>query len=451
MRILITGATGLLGKEIGKVLSAKGHDLVVVARSASRAREVLPFPCEIIEGDLSVKSLDDARLQHIEAVINLMGEPVVGERWNEDKKRKIYDSRVQGTRNLVASLPQTLSAFVSSSAMGIYGDRQEELLTEDSSAGEDFLAKVCLDWEKEAHQAPGRVVCIRTSVVLAQQGGALDKMLFPFRAGVGGVLGSGEQWMSWIHLKDIVGLFVFALENENVRGAVNGSAPEAVTNRRFSEALAKAVGRKLGPPVPLIALRTLYGEAAASILAAIRLSAEKILSLGYSFQCGDLSKALDELCAPFRQGEELFVSEQFVPHPPETIFPFFKNAHNLEQLTPPSLGFHIEKISTEDIQQGTLIEYQLNIRGVPVKWKTEIDEWQPPFKFVDNQVRGPYRLWHHTHEFHSVRGGALMVDKVRYQLPGGYLGWLAASHVVRKEVETIFAFRRRYLANLKSF
>ncbi|WP_374073398.1 TIGR01777 family oxidoreductase [Bdellovibrio bacteriovorus] len=447
MRILMTGATGLIGKEVGKVLAEKGHELFVVSRSLAKAREILPFPCEVIVGDLNEGPLKDERLKSIEAVINLMGEPIINGRWTEEKKKSIYDSRVIGTRHLVASLPATLKIFASASAIGFYGSCGDEILREDHNPGSDFLAKVCVDWEREAAKAPGRKVYMRTAPVLSRQGGALEQMLFPFRAGVGGVLGDGQQWMSWIHIKDIVGLYVFALENQKAQGPLNGAAPNSVTNKEFSQALAHALGKRLGPSVPHMALKLIFGEAADALLSSVRVSAEKAEALGYKFHFADLSEALDELCAPFKAGEDVFVSEQFVATPPENIFPFFQDAGNLEQFNPPNYDLHVEKVSSTEIKQGTSIDYRLKIHGVPSRWKTEIDEWLPPYKFVDKQKLGPYRFWHHTHEFRPFCGGTLVVDKVRYRLPLGYLGWVLGAKIVKSDVEKIFSFRRKFMAN----
>lgn len=446
MKILITGATGLIGREIGKVLVAKGHQLLVVSRDAEKAREILPFPCEVVLGDLKKGPLDDERLASVDAVINLMGESVAGSRWTKEKKENIYKSRVIGTRHLIASLSNSVKAIISGSAVGYYGSRSDETLTESSTAGSDYLAKVCDDWEAEVQKGPGRKVCIRTGIVLSPYGGALEQMLFPFRAGVGGALGDGQHWMSWIHIDDIVGLFVFALENESVQGALNGVAPEPMTNREFSQNLASAVGSKLGVSVPTFALKALFGEGSEVVLSSQRVSCEKAQSLGYRFSYVNLKKCLDETLAPWRAGEDIFYAEQFIPLSPEKVFPFFKEAHNLEKITPPLLSFHIESVSTPELQQGTKIDYRLKIHGVPAHWRTEIDEWSPPYKFVDNQLQGPYNLWHHTHEFRPFCGGTLMVDRVRYRLPLGKAGWLAAGKWVRKDVENIFAFRRRFIA-----
>ncbi|UXR63363.1 TIGR01777 family oxidoreductase [Bdellovibrio bacteriovorus] len=397
MRILITGATGLIGRELGKNLAEKGHDLFVVSRNGKKAKEILPFPCEVIEGDLSQGPLSDSRLGKIEAAINLMGEPIADSRWTEEKKRKIYDSRVIATRNLVQCLPKSLKVLVSASAIGFYGDSGAEVLTEDGVAGQDFLAKLCKDWEAAAARAPGRSVFVRTGMILARQGGALDQMLFPFRSGIGGVLGTGEQWMSWIHIKDIVGLYLLALENPQAHGPMNGVAPFPVTNRDFSEALAQAVGSHLGPPVPMFALNLLFGDLASSLVASNRGCADKSREWGYKFHYPELQEALNDVCAPFQRGEEFFVAEQFIPVTPEKLLPLFKGAHHLEKVMPPTLGFKLKK-------------------------------------------------WTHTPEFRPFCGGTLLVDRVRYKMPMGYLGWLVASRFVRKDVENIFSFRRKNIA-----
>jgi uncharacterized protein (TIGR01777 family) len=447
MKILITGATGLIGKEVGKALAEKGHELFVIVRDKKKAQAQLPFPCEIIQGDLNDGPVKDQRLETIEGVINLMGESVVGDRWTDKKKKSIVRSRVDGTRHLIQSLSNRLQVFVSGSAIGYYGDRKAEIMTEEQTPGTDFLAQVCVDWEKEAAKASCRHVFIRTGVVLARYGGALDKMLLPFRLGLGGVLGNGNQWMSWIHLQDIVGLFVMALENPQASGPINGVSPRPVTNRDFSQSLAKSLYRKLGPPIPIFALKALFGEAAVAIVSSIRGSALRAETLGYEFKFTDIDEAFEDICAPLRTGEEIFYSEQFLPQAPDVVFPYFRDAHNLEELTPPTLSFNIEKVSTPEIQQGTIIDYRLKIHGVSVKWKTEIDEWKPPFKFVDNQIKGPYSLWHHTHEFKAYCGGTLMTDRVRYRLPMGSLGWLFGSPFVKKEVQGIFNFRRQKITS----
>ena len=201
MKILISGATGLIGKELGLELFKKGHEIFVVSRDRKKALLLLPFPCEVIEGDLGAGPIQHPAFAQMEAVVHLIGEGLAEKRWSKEQKNKIYDSRILGTRNLIKSFSnQTPKVFVSASAIGIYGDRPNEELTEASKPGHGFLEDLCVTWEKEVDDmqeaGPCRIVKLRLAPVLARQGGALEKMLPTFQAGIGGRLGSGQQYMS---------------------------------------------------------------------------------------------------------------------------------------------------------------------------------------------------------------------------------------------------------------
>jgi uncharacterized protein (TIGR01777 family) len=298
MRALVTGATGLIGKHlIGKL-----ENPVVLSRNPDEARRRLgnieahawnpesgPAPAEALRG--------------VEAVFNLAGEPVFEGRWTDEKKRRIRDSRVAGTRNLVSALailetrPKVL---VSASAVGYYGDRGDQELDETSTPGRDFLAQVCVDWEREAMAAEPlgiRVVCVRIGIVLAPGGGALATMLTPFRMGIGGRLGSGRQWMPWIHINDMVGLMLHASRNDAIRGPMNAVAPRPVTNLDFTSALAHAVHRPAMLPMPRIALRLALGEVSDILLASERVLPRVAEHSGYVFEHPDLAGALDDVIA----------------------------------------------------------------------------------------------------------------------------------------------------------
>lgn len=452
MKILMTGATGLIGQELGLELVRRGHEVLVVSRSRSKALMNLPFPCEVIEGDLSHDTLKDSRLQQIEGVIHLLGEGVAEKRWSPEQKKKILDSRTISTQNLIASLPKPPKVFISASAIGFYGDSGETSVDENSQPGTGFLPDVCIQWESAVDKVgllgPTRIVKARIGLVLAPNGGALAEMLPPFQAGVGGALGNGRQWMSWIHIQDIVGLFVQSLENETVSGPVNFVSPHPVRNDEFSKLLASQIHRPKGPNVPGFVLKTLFGEMAAVLLFSQNVSAKKAESLGYQFKFQDLKSALADLLDPQARGEDIFVAKQFIPKKKEEIFPFFADAKNLEAITPELLHFRVLAISTPAIQEGTLIDYKLKVRGVPVKWRTRIEQWVPPVKFVDTALKGPYKLWHHTHTFEDLGSGTLMTDRVRYTLPIGYLGWITAGRIVKKDVQEIFDYRRRRVAEI---
>ncbi len=452
MKIFLTGATGLLGKELGKVLVKKGHELTVVSRNAADARENLPFSCRVIEGDLVAAPLKDhPELQSMDVVINLMGESIAGGRWDEAKKRRIYESRIFGTRHLIESFKVKPRVFISASAIGYYGSCGDEELTETHGSGADFLAQLSQDWEEELlplsyGERGTRVVALRTGMVLATQGGALDKLIPLFNMGLGGVLGGGQQWMSWIHIEDVVGLITHALEKPSLFGAINVVSPEPVTNENFTRTLAEALGGRVGPRVPEFAVSTAIGEMSSLVLNSQRVLPVKALQTGYHFKFPKLEMALKDVCSVHAEGGGYFQREQFIPLSPEKIFPFFSDAKNLQKITPPTLSFKILEQPSKPLSQGDEIRYSIKIHGVPVEWVTVIEDWEPPFKFVDTQKKGPYKLWHHTHEFIAVVGGTLMVDRVRYRLPLGVIGGLVAGGFVRKDIEEIFNYRRKYLS-----
>jgi uncharacterized protein len=295
MRIAITGATGLVGSRLVAALKDRGDEVTALSRSPGGATERLGVPAERWD-PLSGPAPAEA-LAGRDGVIHLAGAPVA-QRWTADAREQIRTSRMQGTSNLVAGLeaadprPRTL---VSASASGIYGDRGTEELEEASSTGDDFLAEVCLEWEAAADRASElgvRVAKIRTGIVLDAGGGALAKMLAPFRLGVGGPVAGGRQYMSWIHVDDLVGLYLAALDGEDWSGPVNGCAPGAVTNAEFSHALGRALHRPAVVPVPGLALRAMYGEMASIVTGGQRMVPARAKALGYRWAHTDLDEAL---------------------------------------------------------------------------------------------------------------------------------------------------------------
>jgi uncharacterized protein (TIGR01777 family) len=454
MQILITGATGLIGKKIGKQLVQKGHKITVVSRNRKKAQMRLPFPCDVIEGDLGHALIPELGKISFDAVIHLLGEPVAEGRWTKEKKKQIIDSRVLSTQNLIASLAHAPQVFLSASAIGFYGEGGQELLSENSASGSGFLPDVCVQWENEIFKVKNkfpetRIVAGRIGIVLDCEGGALPKMAYPFRLGIGGALGSGKQWMSWIHSKDLLEMIEFCLLNPKVHGPINFVGPQPATNLELSRQLAVSLNRPLGLKVPVFTLKILYGELASVLLFSQKVSSQKIQNLGFHFQFESLQKAFGDLCEDWKKGEDIFISEQYLPASAEEVFRFFSEAKNLEQITPPTLNFNVLNVSTPQIQKGTLIDYKLKIHGFPVKWRTLIDDWKPAEKFVDTQIKGPYQLWHHTHFFESLGSGTLMTDRVRYKLPMGFIGWVVAGLWVKSDVEKIFEFRRNFISEMK--
>jgi uncharacterized protein (TIGR01777 family) len=298
MNVTVTGATGLIGRGLVRALRARGDDVTVLSRSPERAREALGVPAH------AWSPLDEpapaVALEGRDAVVHLAGENVA-QRWTGASRRAIRDTRETGTRNLVAGLRTTRPApgvLVSASAVGYYGRHGDEVVDEATPPGDDFLAGVCVAWEREAAAAAElglRVVSVRTGVVLDKDGGALKKMLPPFRAGVGGPVASGEQYLPWIHARDLVRLYLAALDGGDWSGAVNATAPEPVTNREFSKRLGRALHRPAVAPVPAFALRLLYGDMAEIVTEGQRAVPKRALELGFAFEHADLDAALRDV------------------------------------------------------------------------------------------------------------------------------------------------------------
>lgn len=286
MRVTITGGTGLIGRRLVRALRERGDEVTVLSRSSGDAEwQPLagPPPADALSGR--------------DGVIHLLGENVA-QRWSDAARRAIRESRETGTRNLVAGLraaePRP-AVLVSASAVGYYGPHGDEVVTEDTPPGSDFLAEVCVAWEREAAAAEAlgmRVVRLRTGVVLDRGGGALAKMLPAFKLGVGGPVAGGRQYMPWIHADDLVGLYLRALDDPGWSGAYNAAAPDPVTNGEFSKALGRSLGRPAVAPVPGFALRALYGDMAEIVTEGQRAVPRRALEAGYAFRYTDLDAAL---------------------------------------------------------------------------------------------------------------------------------------------------------------
>ncbi len=293
MRVLVTGGTGLVGKPACDALRAAGHDVTLVSREPGRV------PARAIGWDGL-----GAAMPETDAIVNLAGEPIAGGRWTAARKQEIRRSRIESTRALVdaiATADPRPTVLVSASAVGFYGDRGDQPLDETAAPGHDFLARVCVDWEAEASRAELhglRVTRLRFGIVLAPDGGALSAMLLPFRAGVGGRLGSGRQWMSWVHRDDVVGLIRDAVAGEAYTGAVNVTSPNPVTNADFTRALGRAVHRPTMLPVPGIALRLVLGEMATMLLAGQRALPAVAQRTGYAWRQPELPAALERCVGP---------------------------------------------------------------------------------------------------------------------------------------------------------
>lgn len=292
MRVLISGSHGLVGRALIQSMEAKGHQIFRLVRHA-------PGSDAEIEWSPDRYSIALARLEGFDAVVHLAGESIASGRWDEERKRKIRDSRVKGTKLLsdaLANLARPPKTLISASAIGYYGNRGDELLTESSAPGDDFLAGVCAEWENAtAHAAEKgiRVVITRFGIILDSEGGALAKMLTPFRMGVGGKVGSGQQWMSWIALDDVVSAIGHVLTSEAVKGSVNFVAPNPVRNAEFTRTLGKVLSRPTIFPIPAFGVRLVFGEMAdALLLSSQRVEPRRLKEAGYQFRHPQLESTL---------------------------------------------------------------------------------------------------------------------------------------------------------------
>ena len=295
MHHLITGGSGFIGSALCRSLIADGHRVTVLTRDIERARTRVP------EAVFLIDRLDFA--EDVGAVVNLAGENLAGGRWTSARKHEFVGSRIGTTKRLLDWIERQERApgvLVSGSAIGWYGPAGDEELDEDADAGNDFSAHLCRDWEAEAVKAEAlgvRVCRLRTGIVLGTEGGALRKMLLPFRAGIGGRMGSGRQWMSWIARADIVALIRWLIDHDSTRGAYNGTAPAAVTNAEFARALGAALHRPAALPTPAFALRLLFGEMADILLTGQRVVPKRATAEGFKFKYPELPSALSSVLA----------------------------------------------------------------------------------------------------------------------------------------------------------
>ena len=449
MKILVSGATGLVGRTLLPLLKANEYEVIALTRNPDTAGVRLPIACQIIHWDPLSNISPPGLPENIDAVIHLCGEGIADGRWTPKRKQEIYDSRVLSTRNLLNLFAQSPpKVWISASAIGYYKSSSQSVLDESSPPDDGFLANVCKDWEAETFKADAlgtRTLALRLGVILGQDAGVMAKLLPPFRVGLGGPLGHGDQWMSWIHVRDVAGLIVTALENPSYQGPINAVSPHPATNREFTNTLAEILKRPAVFTVPAFVLKFLFGEMSHLLLASQKVSAQKAKGLGYKFVYPKLKNALKVICDQI--GHKL-VTEQWVPQPIDRVFEFFTKPQNLETLTPDFLHFKIVKTSHAQIQEGTRLYYQLKLHGFPVRWQSLITGWDAGKRFSDQQTRGPYSFWHHTHEFYESRGGTVIRDNVIYKLPGWVPGYVIAHAYIKKDLEKIFMYRREQIKKL---
>ena len=455
MRVFVTGATGFIGRALIPRLQRDGHAVVAWVRTPARARGLLGAEVELVHADTALGGLV-AAIERCDAVVNLAGEPLMGGRWTAGRRAVLERSRIAVTGQLVRAMAEVKicpRVFISGSAVGYYGDRGDEPLTEASSGGEDFLARLCRRWESaavDAERLGARVVLLRTGVVLGRAGGALAQMLPPFQLGVGGPVGSGKQYLPWIHLHDLVKIIAVALVDDRYRGPVNGVAPEQATSRTFAHALGHALHRPAILPVPALALKAIFGETATVLLASQRVDPRVLRELQFAFDFPTLDSALEDIVGgtaveispaqsrPEAAGEARYElrARTVIDAPLDQTFAFFSKAANLGVITPAAMSFSIQG-QVPPMAMGAMIDYRVRVGPLPVRWRTRITTWEPGRRFADLQEKGPYRFWWHEHTFQADGPRTVMEDRVYYTPPLGLFGRLANRFFIRSTLRRI--------------
>lgn len=451
--VLIAGGTGFLGQELGVALTRLGFKVTVLTRDKRQYVGRMAFPCQLTDWGPAY-GVDPQRLEQHDVIINLCGVSIADTAWSAKGKKAILSSRVEPTVALVNAVNKckTPKIFLQASGVGYYGDRGLEILTEESDTGTGFLAETSRAWEaplKNLNPASVRSCTFRIGPVLGQGGGMLGTLDSLYSSGLGASLADGKHYTCWIHVDDLCQLFAAAITDSRYKGVLNAVAPNPVPYSNIHREI-RAYKPWFSPPAaPRFALRAIFGKKAELFLSSERAVPEKALQLGFHFRYPTVREAFADLYRDQqRRGVFWMLKKQWVPRTPEELWPFFADAHNLERITPPFLNFKVKSQSTPTLGEGTIISYSLRLRGIPLRWQSLIERWQPNREFVDSQTKGPYAFWFHHHLFEPLAGGTLLTDRVQYALPAGFIGGALANWYVRSDVEEIFNYRTNTVADL---
>ncbi|NRA46174.1 MAG: TIGR01777 family protein [Oligoflexales bacterium] len=450
--ILVMGGSGFIGSALCERLAIMGYKINLLTRSPDRLRLQVSFPCSLFAWN--GKKIPADAVKGVCAVVNLVGQGIADKAWSKEYRKQILDSRIDSVEALYKALEEQKDhpeVIIQASAMGYYfgsSDHQEKV--EDSEVGGGFLSEVCKAWEESAKKLEkfSRLARIRIGLVLGWEGGALPQLWNLYSMGLGSSLGSGKQWMNWIHVKDLVGVFVTALEDKSYSGPYNGVAPGNISNKEFHKCLSEYTRSFSWLAAPSISLKMIMGARSSLLLDNYKVVPKKLEDAGFKFNFGKFNEAMTDLLSE-RQNPKYhyFTCRQWLPKKIEEIWPFFADARNLEKITPPWLKFKVVAGEPESIGQDSSFKYALKIHGLPIKWHSKIKAWIPNEQFTDIQTKGPYRLWSHRHLFHPLAGGTLMEDRVEYGLPFAPFSHVALPFV-QKDLNKIFSYRKKVIADL---
>lgn len=450
-KALLMGGSGFIGSAIAESLVAEGWHIHLLTRNASELRWHTSFPCSLFEWDKG--EISPAALNGVTAVINLVGQPIADKSWTQSYKSEIFNSRINAVKALKRALirdrikPQVI---IQASAIGYYGFDQSGELNEASPAGSGFLSETCQIWEKEAQGLSdfSRLCIARIGLVLGWGGGAFPKLHDVYCFGLGATLGKGNQWMNWIHIADVVNFVRQAILQDSYNGIFNLVSPEGATNKEFHKELSKYTCSFSATKAPKAALKFVLGQRAALVLKGSCIRPKKLQNLDFEFQFPSLNACLGNIFYNSIHTEaHVLEFRQWLPVSSELTWEFIANAENLEKITPSWLQFKVLKRTTEQLGTGSTIDYELKLHGLSLKWRSLISHWQPPHEFVDEQISGPYKSWHHRHLFSQLADGILIVDRVEYRIPFFPFGELAFPFI-KKDLLKIFKFRQKKMAKL---
>ena len=460
MKIFISGATGFIGRHLILRLLRDGHEITAWVRNPTRASLSLGDEIKIIGGAKSYE-LQPGALEGFDAVINLAGEPIAGGRWTKGRRTQILESRVQTTRALIENLNSVTNqpkVFLSASAIGFYGSTEEnDIVFESGPNGKGFLPEICQAWEAPLSKLPQstRTVTMRIGLVLGLQEGLLGKLTPIFDAGLGGVMGSGHQMMSWIHITDLVELFVSALTTKDFEGPINCVAPNAVSHEKFCKTLASTLNRPCLFGVPAIALQMALGQSAELILQGAHIASEKLSPLSFEFKFDTLHQALNDIYGKKKPitiekldkkalGAYRLQSATLVDQSFENVRPFFFTPKSLALLSPPGSNLELLYGYEENMRQGQEMAFKIKMGPIPQTWVAHIEENNPDY-FIDTQVKGPMRYWHHKHSFVALESGTELRDEVSFSMPLGILGSIALKLFAKNMLHRLFIYRDHML------
>ena len=450
--VLVMGGSGFIGSALCEHLVAKGYKINLLTRNPEKQRLQTSFPCSLFVWN--GKEISDEALLGVGTVVNLVGQGIVDKPWTTKYRKEILDSRIDSVNALHKALERQEtkpSVIIQASAMGYYfGNSEHGEKTESSPVGNGFLADVCRAWEESAQKLEefSRLVRIRIGLVLGWEGGALPQLWNLYSMGFGSSLGSGHQWMNWIHIKDLVKIICTAIEQDSYTGVYNGVAPGNVSNKEFHRCLAAYTRSFSWLNAPAIALKLSMGSRSSLLLDDYQVTPARLEEENFVFEYGKFNEAMTDLLSERQNPKYHYLNcKQWLPKKIDEIWPFFADARNLEKITPPWLKFKVVQGQPENIGQDSSFQYALKLHGFPIKWHSKIKAWIPNEQFTDIQTKGPYQLWSHRHLFYPLANGTLIVDRVEYGLPLAPCSHIALPFV-QKDLNRIFAYRKKVIADL---